>query len=190
MAMTSSGTATVTLPTDTQILTTRELVAPKHLVYKAWTRPELVRRWWHANRGEMTTCEIDLSVGGTWRYVMVAEGGSEVGFHGEYRKIVPNECLVSTGRTCCAVPVRATAAVGCSSRSLLPRWSSSWNRLCIRRRSRLLPRQGLHRPASPGRHTEQPASGKLEIFYWGHGDPGTSPETALGSWRGRTPTGG
>ncbi len=94
--MTSSQTAKVTLPTDEQILITREFDAPKHLVYKALTTPELVKRWWHANRGEMTVCEIDLRVGGTWRYVMVADGDFEVGFHGEYREIVPNERLVST----------------------------------------------------------------------------------------------
>ena len=92
----SSGTAKVTLPTDDQILITREFDAPKHLVYKAFTTPELVRRWWHANRGEMTVAEIDLRVGGKWRYVMVAEGDFEVGFHGEYREVVPNERLVST----------------------------------------------------------------------------------------------
>jgi uncharacterized protein YndB with AHSA1/START domain len=96
MAAVTSGTAKVTLPADTQILITREFDAPKHLVYKAWTTPELVRRWWHANRGEMTVCDIDLRVGGTWRYVMVADGFGEVGFHGEYREIVPNERLVST----------------------------------------------------------------------------------------------
>ena len=56
---------------------------------------ELVKRWWHANRGAMIVCEIDLRVG-VWRYVMVAEGGLEVGFHGEYREIVPSERLVST----------------------------------------------------------------------------------------------
>jgi uncharacterized protein YndB with AHSA1/START domain len=95
-AATSSGTATVTLPTDEQILITREFNAPRDLVYRAYTTPELVRRWWHAKRGEMTVCEIDLRVGGTWRYVMVAEGGFEVAFHGEYREIVPNERLVST----------------------------------------------------------------------------------------------
>ena len=94
--MTSSGTATVTLPTDEQILITREFDAPRHLVYKAWTTPELVRRWWSAKRGEMTIAEIDLRVGGTWRYVMVTHGGFEVGFHGEYREIVPNERIVST----------------------------------------------------------------------------------------------
>jgi uncharacterized protein YndB with AHSA1/START domain len=76
-AITSSGTATVALPTDEQILITREFEAPKHLVYKAWTTPELVRRWWSGRRGEVTTCEIDLRVGGMWRYVMVADGGFE-----------------------------------------------------------------------------------------------------------------
>ncbi|HWN22417.1 MAG TPA: SRPBCC family protein [Gaiellaceae bacterium] len=96
MAVTSSGTATVTLPTDEQILITREFDAPKHLVYKAWTTPELVKRWWNAKRGEVTIAEIDLRVGGTWRYVMVADGGVEVGFHGEYREIVPNDRIVST----------------------------------------------------------------------------------------------
>ena len=96
MAAVTSGTAKVTLPADAQILITREFDAPKHLVYKAWTTPELVRRWWHANRGEMTVCDIDLRVGGRWRYVMNAEGFGEVGFHGEYREIVPNERLVST----------------------------------------------------------------------------------------------
>jgi uncharacterized protein YndB with AHSA1/START domain len=92
----SSGTAKVTLPADDQILITREFDAPRHLVYKAFTTPELVKRWWHANRGEMTVAEIDLREGGKWRYVMVAEGGFEVGFHGEYREIVPNERIVST----------------------------------------------------------------------------------------------
>jgi uncharacterized protein YndB with AHSA1/START domain len=92
----SSGTATVKLPTDEQILITREFDAPKHLVYKAWTTPELVKRWWNAKRGEVTLAEIDLRVGGTWRYVMVTEDGFEVAFHGEYREIVPNERIVST----------------------------------------------------------------------------------------------
>ena len=74
MAMATSGTAVVTLPTDTQILITREFAAPKHLVYKAWTTPELIKRWWHANRGEVTLVEVDLRVGGKWRYVMIAHG--------------------------------------------------------------------------------------------------------------------
>jgi uncharacterized protein YndB with AHSA1/START domain len=96
MAVTSSGTAKVTLPTNEQILITREFEAPKHLVYKAWTTPELVKRWWNAKRGEVTVAEIDLRVGGKWRYVMVTDDGFEVAFHGEYREIAPNERIVST----------------------------------------------------------------------------------------------
>ena len=94
--MTSSGSAKLTFPSDTQINISREFAAPKHLVYKAVTTPELVRRWWNAKRGEVTTAEIDLREGGKWRYVMVAEGGFEVAFHGEYREIVPNERVVTT----------------------------------------------------------------------------------------------
>ncbi len=96
MAKTSSGTAVVTLPTDTQILITREFSAPRHLVYKAYTTPELIKRWWSGDRGEVTKAEVDLRVGGKWRYVMTANGGFEVGFHGEYREIMPNERLVTT----------------------------------------------------------------------------------------------
>jgi uncharacterized protein YndB with AHSA1/START domain len=93
---TASRKATVTLPTDEQILITREFNAPRNLVWKAWTTPELVRRWWHANRGEVTICEIDLRVGGKWRFVSVTHDGYEVAFHGEYREVVPHERLVST----------------------------------------------------------------------------------------------
>jgi uncharacterized protein YndB with AHSA1/START domain len=97
MAATSSGTARVTLPTDEQILITREFEAPKHLVYKAWTTPELVMRWWSGQRGQMKIADIDLRVGGMWRYVLVTgEGDFEVAFHGEYREIVPNERIVHT----------------------------------------------------------------------------------------------
>jgi uncharacterized protein YndB with AHSA1/START domain len=94
--MTTSGTAKLTLPSDTEILITREFDAPRHLVYKAWTTPELVRRWWAGQRGRMITAEIDLRVGGAWRYVMIADGGYEVAFHGEFREIVPNERIVNT----------------------------------------------------------------------------------------------
>jgi uncharacterized protein YndB with AHSA1/START domain len=92
----SSGTARVTTPSDEEILITREFDAPRHLVYKAWTTPELVTRWWAGQRGEVTLAEIDLRVGGTWRYVMTASGGHEVAFHGEYREIIPNERIVAT----------------------------------------------------------------------------------------------
>jgi uncharacterized protein YndB with AHSA1/START domain len=96
MTVTHSGAATVTLPTDEQILITRAFAAPRELVYEAWTTPALVERWWHANRGRVTLAEIDLRVGGSWRSVAVTDDGTEVAFHGEYREIVPNERIVST----------------------------------------------------------------------------------------------
>jgi uncharacterized protein YndB with AHSA1/START domain len=96
VAMASSGTATVTLPTDVQILITREFDAPRHLVYRAWTTPDLVKRWWAGNQGRVTHAEIDLRVGGTWRYVMAAPDGTEVAFHGTFREIVPDERIVCT----------------------------------------------------------------------------------------------
>jgi uncharacterized protein YndB with AHSA1/START domain len=94
--VTGSGKATVTLPEDEQILITREFDAPRHLVYRAWTTPDLVKRWWSGNRGETTIAEIDLRVGGTWRCVVVTEDGFEAAFRGEYREIVPNERIVAT----------------------------------------------------------------------------------------------
>jgi uncharacterized protein YndB with AHSA1/START domain len=96
MSVSTRQSAKVTLPADDQILITREFDAPRHLVFRAITTPELVKRWWHANRGEVTVAEIDVRVGGKWRYVSVTDDGFEVGFHGEYREIVPNERIVST----------------------------------------------------------------------------------------------
>ena len=94
--MASSKATRVTLPTNEQILITREFDSPKELIYRAWTTPELVRRWWCGDRGEMRIAEIDLCVGGAWRFVMVTDDGAEVAFHGEYREIVPNERIVYT----------------------------------------------------------------------------------------------
>jgi uncharacterized protein YndB with AHSA1/START domain len=93
---TTTHSAKVTLPTDTQILITREFDAPKHLVWKAYTTPELVARWWAGSHGKVTSAEIDLRVGGRWRYVMAADGGFEVAFHGEFRKIEEPGLLVNT----------------------------------------------------------------------------------------------
>ena len=94
--MASSATASVTLPADDQILIVREFDAPRELVFRAWTEPDLVRQWWPAGRGEMTVCEIDLRPGGSWRYVMVTPDGTDVAFHGEYREVVPGERIVQT----------------------------------------------------------------------------------------------
>jgi uncharacterized protein YndB with AHSA1/START domain len=96
VAKASKGKAVVTLPADTQILIVRSFEAPKHLIYRAWTTPELIKRWWHAKRGTVTVADVDLRVGGMWRWVMMTDRGFEVAFHGEYREIVPNERIVYT----------------------------------------------------------------------------------------------
>src|SRR3954462_6472678 len=94
--MATSGTAVLSTPTDTQILMTREFDAPVELVWRAYTEPELVARWWPGRRGTMQTCEIDFRVGGSWRYVMVASEGFEVAFHSSYQEIVDGERIVNT----------------------------------------------------------------------------------------------
>jgi uncharacterized protein YndB with AHSA1/START domain len=95
--MITTGTATVTLPTDDQILITREFDAPPALVWRAVTEPELVRRWWGAGMGEMTVCEIDLRVGGRWRYAQTAaSSGDTVEFYGEYLELEEPSKIVNT----------------------------------------------------------------------------------------------
>jgi uncharacterized protein YndB with AHSA1/START domain len=95
-SMTGSSAATVTLPEDTQILITRVFDAPRRLVYRALTEPDLVRRWWSGDRGEVTSIESDLRPGGQWRYVMTANPGFEVAFRGEFIEIVAGERIVRT----------------------------------------------------------------------------------------------
>ena len=92
----SSGSAKVTTPADDEILIARELDAPRRLVFRAWTTPDLVRRWWAGHRGELQVVEIDLRVGGAWRYVMTTRDGMEIGFHGEFRELVADERIVYT----------------------------------------------------------------------------------------------
>ena len=93
---TTSGTAKVTLPADKQILITREFAAPRANVWRAYTEPELIKRWWAGQKGTVTSVEVDLRVGGRWRYVMTANGGFEVAFHGEFREIDAPSRLVNT----------------------------------------------------------------------------------------------
>jgi uncharacterized protein YndB with AHSA1/START domain len=88
--------ATVRLPCAEEILVTREFDAPPHLVYRAWTTPELVRRWWTGGQDVVTRIEIDLRPGGAWRYAMVEDGGVAVVFSGEYREVLPDQRLVYT----------------------------------------------------------------------------------------------
>ncbi len=89
------GSAVITLPSDTEILITRVFDAPAELVYKALTTPELVKRWWGFETSEWLVCEVDLRVGGQWRFV-IQERDMEVGFHGEYKEIEAPYRFVST----------------------------------------------------------------------------------------------
>ncbi|MCB0866162.1 MAG: SRPBCC family protein [Solirubrobacterales bacterium] len=93
--MASTKKARVTLPADADILIIREFDAPPHLVWKAWTTPELIERWWGSQRGRVTSVEVDLRVGGAWRYEMDARG-TVVAFRGEYREIEEPRRLVNT----------------------------------------------------------------------------------------------
>ena len=90
------GSAVITMPSDTEILITRQFDAPADLVFKAYTTPELVKRWWGFDTSEWLVCDIDLRVGGKWRYVTREEGGFEVAFHDEYSEIDAPYRVVST----------------------------------------------------------------------------------------------
>ncbi|MBN9164567.1 MAG: hypothetical protein BGO98_35910 [Myxococcales bacterium 68-20] len=93
----SSGKLEVSLPSDKEILLTRVFDAPRHLVFETMTKVDYVRRWWCCMDGfKMTVCDIDLRVGGKYRYVMVGPDGNEVGFRGEYRELVIPERIVHT----------------------------------------------------------------------------------------------
>lgn len=83
-----SGTFAVSTPSDREIVLTRLFDAPRELVYEAMTKPEHIRRWWGRldDRYSVVVCEVDLRVGGRWRYVGQGPGG-EFAFRGEYREI-------------------------------------------------------------------------------------------------------
>lgn len=89
------GSATVTLPSDTEIVITRVFDAPAELIFKAWTTPELVKRWWGFPTSEWLVCDIDLREGGSWRYV-VRDSDMIVGFHGVFRAIERPHRVIST----------------------------------------------------------------------------------------------
>lgn len=93
--MNNQDTATtVTMPSDKEIVIMRAFNAPRRLVFEAWTKPEHVRHWYGLRFLTMTLCEIDLKVGGKWRYVLRAPDGGEHGFSGEYQEVTPHERLI------------------------------------------------------------------------------------------------
>jgi uncharacterized protein YndB with AHSA1/START domain len=95
---TSKATLQITTPSEREIAMTRVFNAPRHLVFDALTKPELVKEWLLGPPGwTMPVCEIDLRVGGRYRYVWRRESnGKEMGMGGVYREIVPQERLICT----------------------------------------------------------------------------------------------
>ena len=84
---------------DYEIVMTRVLDAPRHLVFDAFTKPELLKRWLGVFDGwEFAVCEVDLRVGGSYRWVWKNANGVQMGMRGIYREIVPPEKIVSTER--------------------------------------------------------------------------------------------
>jgi uncharacterized protein YndB with AHSA1/START domain len=96
MNETRHGAAVVTLPSDTEILITRHFHASAASVFRAWTTPELVRRWWGSDDAPLVVCDIDLRVGGDWRYVSRHRDYGELGWHGTFQAIVADSSLVSS----------------------------------------------------------------------------------------------
>lgn len=91
------NTLTVETPSDREIVMTRAFDAPRELVWEAWTSPEHVPNWMLGPEGwSMPVCEIDLRVGGEWRFVWRKDDGSQMEMRGVYREVVPPERLVNT----------------------------------------------------------------------------------------------
>ena len=94
--MTNASTLQVTTPSDREIVMTRVFDAPRRLVFDAWTKPELIKRWLGVRAGwSMVVCEVDLNVGGAYRYVWRGPDG-DMGMGGVFREIVRPERIVCT----------------------------------------------------------------------------------------------
>ena len=89
----------ITTPSDREVVVTRSFDAPRTLVFDCYTKPELVRRWLVGPPGwSMPTCEIDLRVGGRYRYVLRGPNGEEMGLGGIYREITRPELIAASER--------------------------------------------------------------------------------------------
>jgi uncharacterized protein YndB with AHSA1/START domain len=96
VATKSSATTTVTLPSDLEILVTREFDAPRDVVYKTMTDPKLIPQWWGPRRDKITVDKMEVRPGGKWRFVATQPDGTTYAFRGEYREITPGEKIVQT----------------------------------------------------------------------------------------------
>ena len=92
--MKNTGTLAVTTPTDREIVLTRVFDAPRHMVYDAFTRPELLKRWFGPRGWSLAVCEVDLRVGGGFRFVLEGPNGMRMGMRGVYRELDPPDRTV------------------------------------------------------------------------------------------------
>lgn len=86
----------VALPTDQEIVMTRDFAAPRKLLFRAYTDPQLIPRWWGLRNHTTTVDRMDVKPGGVWRFVCRDSEGNEFAFNGVYREVVPPEKLVYT----------------------------------------------------------------------------------------------
>ena len=96
MATTASSTTKITLPSDLEILVTREFDAPRDVVYKTMTDPKLIPQWWGPRSDKTTVDKMEVRPGGKWRFVATQPDGTTYAFRGEYREIIPGEKIVQT----------------------------------------------------------------------------------------------
>src|SRR5713226_4513674 len=89
--MQNTGTLKVTTPSDREIVLTRVFDAPRHLVFDAFSKPELLKRWCGPRGWSLVVCRVDLKVGGGFRFMLRGPDGKEMGMRGVYREIVPPE---------------------------------------------------------------------------------------------------
>jgi uncharacterized protein YndB with AHSA1/START domain len=88
----------LTLPSNREIVISREFDAPRRRVFEAWTNPEHVKQWYGCGDSHLVSCEIDLRVGGEYRYVLLGPDGGEHTMTGKYLEIVRPDRLVYTER--------------------------------------------------------------------------------------------
>jgi uncharacterized protein YndB with AHSA1/START domain len=94
--MTQTSKLSITTPSERELAMTRVFDAPRRLVFDAYTKPELLKRWFGPEGWTLVVCEIDLAVGGSWRYTLRKGDGTEMRMSGVYREILAPERIVST----------------------------------------------------------------------------------------------
>ena len=94
--MQNTGTLKLTAPSDREIRMVRVFEAPRPLVYRSFTEPALIQRWLGPRGWTLPVCEVDLKVGGKYRYVGEGPDGTRLGWGGTFKEIVPGERIVHT----------------------------------------------------------------------------------------------